>query len=100
VLLAGDILDTNGTLVGMGPRTSLTDRPVYLHYKTPTEPGNSGSPVFETNDWTLVGLHRAGFDPQTGRPRLGGKPGRHFANEGVSIHSICGAIEEALRAAA
>lgn len=95
VLLAGDILDTNGTLVGMGPRTSLTDRPVYLHYKTPTQPGNSGSPVFETNAWTLVGLHRAGY-PQGGRPRLGGQPGRYLANEGVSIHSICSAIKQAM----
>ncbi|NJM35989.1 MAG: trypsin-like serine protease [Rhodomicrobium sp.] len=96
LLLAGDITDTNGTLVDMGPRNSGSERPVYLHYKTPTEPGNSGSPVFETGSWELVGLHHAGFHEQMGRPRLGGKPGSHFANEGICIQSLREAIDKSL----
>src|SRR6185436_19776872 len=31
-----------------------------LHYRTPTEPGNSGSPVFEHEDWRVVALHHRG----------------------------------------
>ena len=42
-----------------------------LHYRTPTESGNSGSPVFEEDAWEVVGLHHAGgtFDRLDGRTR-------------------------------
>ncbi len=32
-----------------------------LHYKAPTEPGSSGSPVFDKN-WDLIGLHHSGSE--------------------------------------
>jgi hypothetical protein len=32
----------------------------YIHYKTPTIGGNSGSPVFEDSSWQAVALHHAG----------------------------------------
>ena len=56
-----------------------------LHYRTATEGGSSGSPVF-TQDWKLVGLHHAGGDAV---PRLNGQPGTYQANEGIWIKSIC-----------
>lgn len=58
-----------------------------LHYRTPTEPGSSGSPVFNTN-WEVVALHHAG---SSAMPRLRGK-GQYEANEGISICSIRDAI--------
>lgn len=36
---------------------ALNDR--FLQYRTPTDPGSSGSPVFD-RDWNLVGLHHKG----------------------------------------
>lgn len=48
-----------------------------LHYRTDTEPGSSGSPVFN-NSWELVGLHHAGWTEQDGRS----------TNEGIRISSI------------
>jgi len=55
-----------------------------LHYRTPTEPGSSGSPVFDQEYWTLVGLHHAG---EKDMPRLRG-PGTYEANEGIAIAAI------------
>jgi hypothetical protein len=64
-----------------------------LHYRTPTEGGSSGSPVFEEAAWKVVGLHHAGgwyqgLDGQT--------PPEYEANEGIPIL----AIQEATRRAA
>jgi hypothetical protein len=54
-----------------------------LHYRTPTEPGSSGSPVFEADAWKVVALHHAGglLD------RLDGTD-KYEANEGIVIRSI------------
>jgi hypothetical protein len=61
-----------------------------VHYRTPTEGGSSGSPIF-TKEWKLVSLHHYGGDAV---PRLNGQPGTYQANEGISIQ----AIREALAA--
>lgn len=84
-----------GTLVDRGGKGNAAD-PIFLHYRTPTEPGNSGSPVFDFEDWLVVALHHAGFKDQ-GLPRLSGKAGTHEANEGICIQSIRTAIEAWLR---
>jgi tetratricopeptide (TPR) repeat protein len=55
-----------------------------LHYRTPTEGGSSGSPIF-TKDWRLVALHHYGGDAVE---KLNGHPGTYQANEGHSIHAI------------
>jgi hypothetical protein len=60
-----------------------------LHYRTPTEGGNSGSPVFDEDNWMLVGLHHAG-GPQM--PRLHQQPGTYEANEAHAIAAIRKAI--------
>ena len=61
----------------------VCDEELLLHYRTPTEPGSSGSPVFNTN-WEVVALHHAGSRET---PRLRGR-GTYEANEGISIRAI------------
>ena len=51
----------------------------YVHYKTPTDPGSSGSPVFNQK-WQLVALHHAASTQKQ-------------ANEGVRIDVIIDAIK-------
>jgi hypothetical protein len=55
-----------------------------MHYRTPSEPGSSGSPVFD-DQWNFIGLHHAGSFQM---PRLDGQPGAVEANEGISLHAI------------
>lgn len=61
-----------------------------LHYRTPTDPGSSGSPVFDQKYWTVIGLHHKG---KADMPRLHGEAGTYEANEAISI----AAIREAIR---
>jgi hypothetical protein len=62
-----------------------------LHYRTPTEPGSSGSPVFDQKYWTVVGLHHKG---KSAMPRLNGRPGTYEANEAIAITAILKAIRD------
>ncbi|KPI17995.1 hypothetical protein OV450_7959 [Actinobacteria bacterium OV450] len=71
----------------------------FLHYKTDTEPGNSGSPVFN-DQWEVVALHHSGVPRTNDEGRQLRKDGRIWqegdgddaidwiANEGVRISSI------------
>ena len=59
-----------------------------IHYRSPTEGGSSGSPLFNQG-WQLIGLHHAGGREM---PRLNGQGGRYEANEGLWIDSIRQAI--------
>jgi V8-like Glu-specific endopeptidase/pimeloyl-ACP methyl ester carboxylesterase len=54
-----------------------------VHYRTPTEPGSSGSPVFN-GGWELVALHHSGSATMN---RIHGA-GTYEANEGIWIQSI------------
>jgi|SRR5687768_1053742 len=58
---------------------------ILVHYRTPTEPGSSGSPVFESNAWEVVALHHRGTEKMK---RIDGQDGFYQANEGVSILKI------------
>lgn len=60
---------------------------VRLHYRSPTEGGSSGSPVFE-DLWKVIGLHHAG----SARMSCLTKAGTHAANEALRIDAIRAAI--------
>ena len=53
--------------------------------RTPTEPGSSGSPVFESNAWEVVALHHKGKENMK---RIDGQDGFYQANEGIAIRRI------------
>jgi endonuclease G, mitochondrial len=53
----------------------------FLHYETDTEPGSSGSPVFN-DQWEIVALHHASV-PAPGHGELGGR-----LNEGLRISTL------------
>jgi len=61
-----------------------------LHYRTPTEPGSSGSPVFESERWRVVALHHGGGANVT---RLDDVNGTYEANEGIAIRAIMKRIQ-------
>jgi endonuclease G len=64
-----------------------------LWYTTDTEPGSSGSPVFN-NDWFVVALHHAGVpDPREKNPD--GSP-KWIANEGIRVSRIVQTLKQAL----
>ncbi|MFC5747515.1 DNA/RNA non-specific endonuclease [Actinomadura rugatobispora] len=60
----------------------------FVHYAADTEPGSSGSPVFN-DQWEVVALHHASV-PAPEHEEFGG-----FVNEGVRISRICRRLREA-----
>lgn len=66
------------------------DQHHFLRYTNPTIGGNSGSPVFDIEDWCVIGLHHAGSAAEAS-DGAGGASGKPFGNEGIFIQSIMGA---------
>lgn len=62
--------------------------PCRIHYRTPTEQGSSGSPVFNGN-WATIALHHKG---SKNLAKLNGKGGLYGANEGIWVQSIIRAM--------
>lgn len=58
--------------------------PRLFHYRTPTDHGSSGSPVFN-DQWEVIGVHHAGSRQA---PKLTGR-GFHDANEGIALDALC-----------
>ena len=107
----GYVIGENVTIIqhpnGKAKQVALRDNQVigesaakYLHYRTGTMPGSSGSPVFN-DDFELVALHHSGVparDPETrqiltvdGQPwrsRMGEDRVKWVANEGVLVPAI------------
>lgn len=69
--------------------------PRLFHYRTPTDYGSSGSPVFN-RDWEVIGVHHAG---SFNTPRLSG-PGMHNANEGIALWALSRRLAAQLAGAA
>ena len=84
-------LQDNKLLDHEGPKKGKPQIPGVwrLHYRAPTEPGSSGSPVFNTSLWEVIALHHAGGKLSS---KLNGKKGTYASNEGIAIKSIRQAI--------
>jgi len=70
-------------------KPSVPSTPRRIHYRAPTEPGSSGSPVFHHDTLEVVGLHRSGnVGPLRADWPRARKDERYEANEAVSLRSI------------
>ena len=67
----------------------LSYNDIRIQYRSPTDPGSSGSPLFNKN-WELIGIHHAGSATM---PRLDNPDEMHPANEGIPLNAIITAIE-------
>ncbi len=61
----------------------VDDEERLVHYRTPTDPGCSGSPVFNAQ-WEVIALHHGG---SSSTPRLHGT-GTYEANEGIALGAV------------
>lgn len=59
-----------------------------VHYRSPTEGGSSGSPVFDSQ-WKFIGVHHAGG---VDTPRLHNHGGTYRANEAIGVSAIQAAL--------
>jgi hypothetical protein len=59
-----------------------------LHYRSPTRPGSSGSPLFDS-EWQLVGLHHAGKENLA---RIDDPDATYAANEGFLLTAVQAAM--------
>jgi V8-like Glu-specific endopeptidase len=78
----------------------------FIHYEADTEPGSSGSPVFN-DQWQLVALHHSGVPKRDGQGRIVMRDGRPWqkglsdqlidwvANEGVRLSRILAKVQAA-----
>lgn len=71
--------------ISMQDNYFLAAKERYTHYRSPTEKGSSGSPVFEPLDWRVTALHHKGSKTM---PCLDDPTKTHPANEGISILAI------------
>ena len=87
---AGERVYVIGHPMGKDLAFSLEDNKVLgatdqlVHYRAPTEPGSSGSPVFD-DAWRVVGLHHGGG---TALVRLDDVDSTYEANEGLRFSAI------------
>ncbi|MFJ7342185.1 trypsin-like serine peptidase [Streptomyces sp. NPDC101110] len=104
-LVLGEKVNIIGHPSGRLKEIALRDNAVlvrlddFVHYTTDTEPGNSGSPVFN-DQWEVVALHHSGVPKKDDQGRVLRKDGRPWqqgdgddaiewvANEGARISSI------------
>jgi hypothetical protein len=69
-------------------------QPLLIHYRAPTEPGNSGSPVFDDNNWNVIALHHKSREQSGAGLTLSGRRRYPRANEGISMDSIAWAMKK------
>ena len=70
----------------------------HVYYTTDTEPGSSGSPVFN-KDWKVIAIHHAGKTDAEGGLQINAKGDRRGANRGILFRDIFQVIDKGAAAA-
>ncbi|MPV36379.1 serine protease [Georgenia subflava] len=83
VYVVGHPMGSGAVRVTIRDNDLLDHDDTMVHYRAPTEPGSSGSPVFDDR-WRVLAVHHRGLDAM---PRLHGS-GVYPANEGVQLGRI------------
>lgn len=83
-----ELLDHEGPTLGNPPNKDVWR----VHYRAPTRPGSSGSPVFEDKAWKVIALHHAG---SPNMPQLNQRAGLYKANEGLALGPLAQAAAAA-----
>lgn len=83
-----ELLDHEGPTQGNPPNKDVWR----VHYRAPTRPGSSGSPVFEDKAWKVIALHHAG---SPNMPMLNQRAGLYKANEGLALGPLARAAAAA-----
>lgn len=78
-------------IVKLDPDKVAVDLTHFIHYSTDTEPGSSGSPVFN-DQWQVVALHHKAVPAPTPPKRK--TDAEWLANEGVRISAIFNLLEQ------
>jgi S1-C subfamily serine protease len=86
-LFDNDLID-HENIYGVAPGPE----PRRIHYRAPTEKGNSGSPVFNSLTLELIGVHHRGGLV----PKLKGELGEYKVNEGMWIRPAINQMRSAL----
>ncbi len=87
------LLDHEGPAVGQPFQAD----PVRVQYRAPTEPGSSGSPVFDADTLDLIAIHHRGKVPPI--DKAFGDADRYQANQGMALRAIAIEFEAALKGA-
>ncbi len=79
-------------IIKLDPATVAVDITRFIHYSTDTEPGSSGSPVFN-DQWQVVALHHKAVPAPPAKDALPGAEPEWIANEGVRVSAIFNLLE-------
>jgi endonuclease G len=79
-------------IIKLDPAKVQTDLTRFIHYSTDTEPGSSGSPVFN-DQWQVVAIHHKAVPDPASKNAKPEEETKWIANEGVRVSAVFNLLE-------